>query len=67
MPPHQLTATQLLTDYRDRKISPVEAMQNVLARVSVFEPFIKATYLLNPERALEEARASEDRWMRGAP
>ncbi len=42
-------------------------MKDVLERVSAFEPHIKATYLLNAERALAEARASEGRWMRGAP
>lgn len=42
-------------------------MRDVLDRVSAFEPHIRATYLLNAERALKEARASEDRWMRAAP
>ena len=67
MRPHQLSATELLAAYRDGKLSPVEAMKDVLDRVLAFEPHIKATYLLNGERALREARASEDRWMRGAP
>ena len=42
-------------------------MQDVLQRVARFEPHIHATYLLAPERALGEARASEERWRRGAP
>jgi aspartyl-tRNA(Asn)/glutamyl-tRNA(Gln) amidotransferase subunit A len=67
MRPHQLSATALLTAYRAHELSPLEAMKDVLARVSAFEPHIRATYLLNAERALTEARASEDRWMRGAP
>jgi aspartyl-tRNA(Asn)/glutamyl-tRNA(Gln) amidotransferase subunit A len=67
MHPHQLSATALLAAYRARALSPVEAMKDVLERVWAFEPHIKATYLLNPERALKEARASEERWMRGAP
>src|SRR5580692_6050828 len=50
-----------------RALSPVEAMQDVLARIAVFEPHIHATYLLEPERALKEARASEERWRRGEP
>ena len=36
-------------------------------RVARFEPHIHATYLLAPERALAEAKASEERWRRGAP
>jgi aspartyl-tRNA(Asn)/glutamyl-tRNA(Gln) amidotransferase subunit A len=67
MHPHQLSATALLAAYRARSLSPVEAMRDVLERVAAFEPHIKATYLLNPERAMAEARASEARWTSGAP
>lgn len=67
MHPHQLSATALLGAYRARSLSPVEAMKDVLERVAAFEPHIKATYLLNPERAMAEARASEARWTSGAP
>ncbi|HLJ72895.1 MAG TPA: amidase, partial [Roseiarcus sp.] len=67
MTPHQLSAVELLAAYRDGKLSPLEAMKDVLARVERFEPHIKATYLLNPERALADARASEARWRRGEP
>jgi Asp-tRNA(Asn)/Glu-tRNA(Gln) amidotransferase A subunit family amidase len=67
MRPHQLSANELLLAYRARELSPLDVVKDVLERVSVFEPHIHATYLLNPERALKEARASEDRWMRSAP
>jgi aspartyl-tRNA(Asn)/glutamyl-tRNA(Gln) amidotransferase subunit A len=32
-----------------------------------WEPHIRATYLLRPEHALAQARASEARWLRGEP
>ncbi len=67
MTPHKLPAAELIAAYRARKLSPLEAMKNVLERVARYEPHIKATYLLNPERALVDAKASEERWMRGAP
>jgi aspartyl-tRNA(Asn)/glutamyl-tRNA(Gln) amidotransferase subunit A len=67
MRPYQLSATALLAAYRTRQLSPLEAMKDVLARVAAFEQHINATYLLNAERALKEARESEDRWMRDAP
>ncbi len=67
MRPHQLSATELLLAYGARELSPLDVMKDVLERVSAFEPYIHATYLLNPERALKEARASEGRWMRSAP
>ncbi len=62
-----MSAAALLNAYRSRALSPVEAMQDVLARIAAFEPHIHATYLLAPERALREARASEERWRRGEP
>jgi amidase/aspartyl-tRNA(Asn)/glutamyl-tRNA(Gln) amidotransferase subunit A len=67
MTPHKLSAVELIAAYRARKLSPVEAMKDVLGRVARYEPHIKATYLLNPERALADAKASEARWLRGEP
>src|SRR5580692_11107243 len=67
MQPCRMSAVALLKAYRSRALSPVEAMQDVLARIAVFESHIHATYLLEPERALKNARASEERWRRGEP
>jgi len=67
MQPCRMSAVALLKAYRSRALSPVEAMQDVLERIAAFEPHIRATYLLEPERALKDARASEARWRRGEP
>ena len=67
MQPFEMSAAALLAAYRSRALSPFEAMRSVLDRVARFEPHIRATYLLAPERALAEAKASEARWSRGAP
>ena len=67
MKPFRMSATALLAAYRSGALSPLEAMRSVLERVARFEPHIAATYLFSPERALAEAKASEDRWRRGAP
>ena len=67
MEPFRLSALELLDAYRARKLSPVEAMRSVIARVEAFEPHIAATFLYAPERALKEAHASEARWARGEP
>ena len=67
MQPFRMSAVALLDAYRSRELSPVEAMRDVMQRVARFEPHIQATYLLAPERALAEARASEARWRRGEP
>ncbi|MGO4871432.1 MAG: amidase [Roseiarcus sp.] len=67
MQPFRMSAVALLEAYRSGSLSPLEAMRDVLERVARFEPHVHATYLLAPERALAEARASEARWRRGAP
>ena len=59
---HTLSATQLLRAYMARKLSPVDVMQAVLAQAERCEPELHATYLLRPDAALEQARASEARW-----
>ncbi|MGW6278760.1 amidase [Kribbella sp. NPDC055071] len=60
-----LTATELLEQYRERSISPVEVIEEVLARVEEFEPRICATYALDPEGARAAALESEGRWRDG--
>ncbi|GAB3953124.1 amidase [Kribbella albertanoniae] len=57
-----LTATELLRRYRERSLSPVEVLEDVLARVDQLEPHLCATYALDPEGARAAARESEARW-----
>ena len=64
---HDLPAHELLAAYRQRTLSPVEVTQAVLAHIERWEPHIQATYLLRPEAALAQARASEARWHQGEP
>ena len=64
---HELGAAELLRRFRSREFSPVEVTQAVLAHIDQWEPHIHATYLLRPELALAQARASEARWQRGEP
>jgi len=66
-PLHELGAQELTAAYRRRDLSPVEVTQSVLTHMERWEPHIHASYLLRPELALEQARASEARWQRGAP
>ncbi|MEJ8815145.1 amidase [Variovorax ureilyticus] len=66
-PRHELSARELVTAYRKADLSPVEVTQAVLAHVERWEPHLQATWLLRPESALEQARASEARWRRGEP
>ena len=64
---HELSAADLISGYRRRDFSPVEVTQAVLGHIERWEHHLQALYLLRPEAALQQARASEARWLRGAP
>ena len=64
---HDLPAHTLLAAYRSKALSPVEVTQAVLAHITRWEPALHATWLLRPEAALQQARATEARWLRGEP
>src|SRR5579883_3373578 len=62
-----LSATELVEAYRRKSLSPVEVTKAILARIDRLEPKINAFVMVAHESALAEARASEARWMKGAP
>ena len=64
---HELPATELVQGYRQRAFSPVDVTRAVLGHVERWEKHLQALFLLRPEIALEQARASEARWLRGEP
>ena len=61
------TATELINLYRTGQASPVEATQAVLARIGRLNPVLNAFCVVDPERALMAAQASEARWQQAAP
>ncbi|HEX2134843.1 MAG TPA: amidase [Microvirga sp.] len=63
--PADLSAVDLLDHFARRSLSPVEVMRAVIARAEAFEPKLKALYAFDPDGALDEARASEARWLNG--
>jgi aspartyl-tRNA(Asn)/glutamyl-tRNA(Gln) amidotransferase subunit A len=64
---HDLSAVELLAGYRDGSLSPLDATRAVLDRIAAWEPQLCATYALDPDGALAQARASEARWRNGRP
>jgi len=69
-PPHNLadcTATELVQLYRTGAASPVEATQAVLSRIDETDRMLNAFCLVDAERALQSAEASEARWQEGKP
>ena len=64
---HDWSASALTDAYRCRALSPLEVVHSLLRHVAQWEPHLHASYLLNAERALQSAQASEVRWLRKAP
>src|SRR5258708_34405749 len=64
---HDLSALELLEGYRQRTLSPREVVGAVLGHIERWEPSLRATYMLDGERALVEPEAAERRWQRRQP
>ena len=62
-----LSAAQLLAMYASRTLSPLEYYDHLLAHIERWEPSIAALYAFDPQRVLEQAHASSERWSKGAP
>ncbi|MGH3413153.1 MAG: amidase [Marmoricola sp.] len=62
-----LTATELVAAYRAGEVSPVEATRASLAAIEQLDVDLNAFCLVDPDRALDQAVASEARWRRGEP
>ena len=62
-----LGVAELLEAYRTREASPVEAVESCLDRIGRLDDQVKSVLTLLPDLALESARESTDRWMRGDP
>ncbi|MDP2412230.1 MAG: amidase [Pseudolabrys sp.] len=62
-----LAATELAAGYRQRAFSPVEVARATLANIEALDPALNAFAFLDGDAALDAAKASEQRWMRGEP
>jgi len=60
-----LPATELARRIRERELSAAEVMEAHLARIDRVNPKVNAIVTLLPERAMEEARASDEKLARG--
>ncbi len=59
------TVAELLALYRGGKASPVEVVQDLLARIEKYEPSLHCFVTLTPELALARARATEKALVHG--
>lgn len=62
-----LSAAEALERFREKTLSPVELMQAVIDRAEAVAPKLKAHTFTFYDQALEQARASEARYAKGAP
>lgn len=64
---HELSATELVAAYALGNLSPVEVVRATLDRIEALDPVVNAFVLVDADRALRDAAASEARWRRGEP
>src|SRR5664279_4295578 len=64
---HDLSAVDLIAGFKARQFSPSEVLEDVLSHVAVWEPQLKALYAFDPDGARAVAKASTERWHKGAP
>ena len=62
-----LTATEAIDQFKAKKLSPVELMKALLARSEAVNPKLNVLTYTFAERALEEAKAAETRYIKGDP
>ena len=60
-------ATELAVSIRARKLSPVEIVEAILARIDALNPRLNAYLAVDAERAVDIAREAEAAIMRGVP
>jgi aspartyl-tRNA(Asn)/glutamyl-tRNA(Gln) amidotransferase subunit A len=62
-----LTAVEAREAFRSKRLSPVELTQAVLEQIDQHNQRYNAYCLVDAASAIAQARASEERWMRGEP
>ena len=65
--PALFSANELLNAYSNKTMSPVEAIKAILDHIKNYDKKLNSFRLVDEEKALESARASEERWSMGTP
>ncbi|MBS0222444.1 MAG: amidase [Proteobacteria bacterium] len=64
---HDMSAGNLVVAYKNKTLSPVEAVDAVIAHIERWEPRLKALYAPDFGNARKAAQDSEKRWQAGRP
>lgn len=62
-----LTAVEARNAFRSKSLSPVELTRTVLEQINLHNQHYNAYCLVDADYAIAQAKASEERWMRGEP
>jgi aspartyl-tRNA(Asn)/glutamyl-tRNA(Gln) amidotransferase subunit A len=62
-----MTATEMLANFRNKNLSPVEVCKAVFDQIRTRDGEINAFCALNEDAAFASARGSEARWQKGVP
>src|SRR5260370_11262274 len=62
-----LSASQLTALFARRELSPVDAVEAMLARAAKLQPHLNAFVLIDEAGARAAAQASQERWQKGVP
>ncbi|WP_183079169.1 amidase [Rhodococcus pyridinivorans] len=65
MEPTDMTAVELVSAFSSGELSPVEVTRAVLDRIAAHDREINSFCLVDEEKALDQARRSEERWRTG--
>ena len=60
-----ISAVEATQRFRDKSLSPVELMQVIIDRCEAINPSVNAFTCTHFERAMKQARAAEDRYLKG--
>jgi aspartyl-tRNA(Asn)/glutamyl-tRNA(Gln) amidotransferase subunit A len=61
------SATDILSLYRSKQVSPVEVLTATLDRIDRLDHFYNAFVMIDRQGAFYDAQASERRWRHGEP
>jgi len=62
-----MSAADMTTAFASQELSPVEVAKAALERIDTIQPILNAFCVIDPDSALADAKASEERWAKGEP
>ena len=64
---YNLSAAELISLYKTKKLSPVEVTQSIIQRINTIDKKINSYVFVDEEKAIEQSKESEKRWITNSP